>query len=426
MRPQYSITQFLRTLKPILVLVITLLLGCVSAQRNNVVYRPLGLDEEKHRKWKAITTNQAYADQPASVPVNPSIAKSGDGDVFAPRKIAHRTSLAIVEFNDQGLLKADQQLIQLMDSLSERPSGKPLLLVLFVHGWNHDASPMDANLNSFRAFLSGLDRDPAIRGEIVGVFTGWPGNVSPYAGKQPFSAVESVHQFLSFGDRFRGAQRIGRLSCTETLLSIIASAKTERLRNGQTKMRNRKQVTSIVAGHSMGGLIVERSFLQALLGYKIINVPTDDRLRDLDQTALAAVEGYQAIEKKLTETKTKSRSKRDDLQTEYGNLTNQWKGTADKLVQLEIESDKIGSNIRDTREQFNVPARQSLFLPFYDPIDKMLSTTGANPFAGLLVSIRSLLLPPKEAKSGSPGGRRSIQVFKSPLRHYIPPPPKIT
>ena len=215
-------------------------------------------------------------EHPLSVPVTlESLTTESYSKAFEPKVIADKTRMSIVEFDDQGELKEPDQLIETTRWLRSR-GHEPILVMLFVHGWNHNAGAHDQNLAEFRNTLKDL-RTTGIypNGEILGVYLSWPGNVlnEPMPG-------DLALQFWSFGNRYRAAQRVGRLSCTEAMLSVLASARLEG--NGsEMKARERKDVQTVVVGHSMGGLVVERGFIQAMLGYNIINAPTNDLVEQL-------------------------------------------------------------------------------------------------------------------------------------------------
>ncbi len=248
------------------------------------VIPPAGVDSV-HRS--ASSAEQKERGNPLSVLVPPEmltpemLTAAESERLFEPQVVGEKTRLSIVEFDDQGELKQPEQLIQTTRWLRTRGSG-PILVMLFVHGWNHNAGAHDQNLADFRKTLEELRTTGVYpHGEILGVYLSWPGNVlnEPMFG-------DLALQFWSFGNRYRAAQRVGRLSCTEAMLSILASARLQG-EGAEMRARERKDVQTVVVGHSMGGLVVERGFLQAMLGYNIINAPTDDlvkQLRDSTET----------------------------------------------------------------------------------------------------------------------------------------------
>ena len=93
--------------------------------------------------------------------------------------------LAVVEFDDQGRCYDRGQ----MDGVAQRlealapdnsTTGEDVILVVFVHGWQHDARTDDDNLTAFRALLSKTveyEKRHASAGvaprPVLGVFVGW-------------------------------------------------------------------------------------------------------------------------------------------------------------------------------------------------------------------------------------------------------------
>src|SRR5688500_9173297 len=69
-------------------------------------------------------------------------------------RIDDRFKLHFVEFDDQGWLYADakQQIDWVMDDLRKilADTDKQLRLVVYVHGWKHNAEPDDADVRKFR------------------------------------------------------------------------------------------------------------------------------------------------------------------------------------------------------------------------------------------------------------------------------------
>ena len=68
--------------------------------------------------------------------------------------------LAVVEFDDQGRcydrgqMDAVAQRLEALAPNDPRQGGQDVILVVFVHGWQHDARSDDENLSAFRVLLS--------------------------------------------------------------------------------------------------------------------------------------------------------------------------------------------------------------------------------------------------------------------------------
>src|SRR5918997_520354 len=91
--------------------------------------------------------------------------------------IEHRPeySLSVIEFDDQGWYHDVAQRDALMGFLDET-ADEDLLIVVFVHGWKHNANAGDDNLRSFRSLLrdareSEDQRETSRR--VLGVYLAW-------------------------------------------------------------------------------------------------------------------------------------------------------------------------------------------------------------------------------------------------------------
>ena len=142
-----------------------------------------------------------------------------------------------------------------------------VIVITFIHGWMHNATPEDANLEHFtdlirrRAaaehdFAKETGRKPR---SIIGVYFAWRGLL----WKLP------VVSYLTFWSRKTAALRVGQLSCTEAVLRIIAAVKSR---------NNRSQC--IFIGHSFGGLILENAICKALLSAIFRTEGTDNESSD--------------------------------------------------------------------------------------------------------------------------------------------------
>jgi len=169
--------------------------------------------------------------------------------------------LAIVEFDDQGRCYDRGQ----MDGVTQRlealapdnvTTGEDVILVVFVHGWQHDARSDDDNLTAFRALLSKTveyEKDHASPGvaprPVLGVFVGW-------RGLSDFGLGDVVA-----GATFWGRQAAGQRVAVGSVRELFG--RLRHYRNRQQK-RNGKPLLVIV-GHSFGGMIVFSALAQSLI-----------------------------------------------------------------------------------------------------------------------------------------------------------------
>jgi pimeloyl-ACP methyl ester carboxylesterase len=169
--------------------------------------------------------------------------------------------LAIVEFDDQGRCYDRGQ----MDGVAQRlealapdnsQTGKDVILVVFVHGWQHDARSDDDNLTAFRALLSqtvGYEKEHASAGvaprPVLGVFVAW-------RGLSDFGLGDVVAD-ATFWTRQAAGQRVAVGSVRELF------GRLRHYRNRQQKRGGNPLL--VIVGHSFGGMIVFSALAQSLI-----------------------------------------------------------------------------------------------------------------------------------------------------------------
>lgn len=166
--------------------------------------------------------------------------------------------LAFVEFDDQGWFadrKQMEALFLLLRDLEARPgTGGEVLLVVYAHGWKHNASACDNNVVCFSRLLERLDMSErtlqrAGRRAVLGVYVGWRGlslDAGPLAN-------------LTFWTRKSTAERVGRGGVTELLTRL------NDYRGARNPEREPHRTQLVITGHSFGGLIVYSALAHALM-----------------------------------------------------------------------------------------------------------------------------------------------------------------
>lgn len=155
-------------------------------------------------------------------------------------------SLGFVEFDDQGDLWEPRQVDQLESMIREEvehPESPGALVVVFVHGWKHDATVCDENVACFRELLKGLDNLERFQAfetgveprRVIGVYLGWRGK----------SVTPPVLKEFSFYARKATAHRVGEGRMVEVLTRL------ENLRDQSNAAGGRSRL--VVVGHSFGG-----------------------------------------------------------------------------------------------------------------------------------------------------------------------------
>ena len=178
--------------------------------------------------------------------------------------------LGYVEFDDQGALFDPDRKRRMMDRIEAIGAEHPLLLVVFVHGWKHNASADDGNAASFARALrriAAMDESlcagaPCERRRVVGVYVGWRGLSLKLPGLKN----------LTFWTRKSRAHRVGTDGVTEVLneLKLIenSSQKAElaRLDAAHLPHSRRDELSRmVVTGHSFGSAVVFTALQQQIM-----------------------------------------------------------------------------------------------------------------------------------------------------------------
>ncbi|YCM46481.1 hypothetical protein V2O64_10670 [Verrucomicrobiaceae bacterium 227] len=155
-----------------------------------------------------------------------------------------RVSLAHVEIDDQGELTSREQLKRVTDHIRAE-SDEPLLLVVYIHGWNRNSSSSriegGGDLINFRKWLKEVNEaDPGQK--TMGVFVSWRGR-----------SLSTFPVGVDYFHRHAAARRMGGVAGTEVLHEIGATA---RAANAKSRI--------VMMGHSMGGAILESSFSESI------------------------------------------------------------------------------------------------------------------------------------------------------------------
>src|SRR5580658_9856705 len=169
--------------------------------------------------------------------------------------------LAIVEFDDQGRCYDRGQMDAVaarLDTLApeDGAQGEDVILVAFVHGWQHDARSDDDNLSAFRVLLNetvDYERSATAPGAkprpVLGVFVGWRG-LSDYG-------LGDVVADATFWGRQAAGQRVAVGSVRELF------GRLRHYRNRQQKRGGNPLL--VIVGHSFGGMIVFSALAQSLI-----------------------------------------------------------------------------------------------------------------------------------------------------------------
>jgi len=181
--------------------------------------------------------------------------------------------VSFIEFSDDGSFVKPRQLDAALACITQarRQNSNGALVVLFIHGWHHNANwntqtnGGDAHFADFRRVLMSLALREAERympgpagRRVVGIYLGWNGD--PKQGLiSKLTDYISAAAYASFWDRYKVATRIAEgVSIRQTLSAVIDRAK-EPLPTGATP-----DSPLLMIGHSMGALMLETAFLSVL------------------------------------------------------------------------------------------------------------------------------------------------------------------
>ncbi len=186
-----------------------------------------------------------------------------------------RYDLFFVEFDDQGWLhpqqedgsgEARQQLDFLMKALRKSATENAgISLVLYVHGWKHNAAWDDPNVNDFRNALLATslveesnEQQLGVKARrVIGVYVGWRGK-----------SLNLPEPFISstFWDRKFTAQHVAQGSARELFSSLRGLQRDQNAKDPACQRHtSRCKVRMLMIGHSFGGLILFNAISEALI-----------------------------------------------------------------------------------------------------------------------------------------------------------------
>jgi hypothetical protein len=177
--------------------------------------------------------------------------------------------MGFIEFDDQGQLYDRKQLENLLTRLEDEAKKNNLIIVVFAHGWHHNAKDQDDNIKQFKDVLDQITQEEKNNKnnsrKVAGVYLGWRGE----------SINIPLLRYITFWNRKKTAENIGRRGgVTEVLLKLEKIRNTVRVRN---KDLNHRLIT---IGHSFGGLIVYSALSNIILERFISSNSKDKNSKD--------------------------------------------------------------------------------------------------------------------------------------------------
>lgn len=164
--------------------------------------------------------------------------------------------VGFVEYTERGNDFNPKQTEQLLNMIEWQVEPDGIALVVFVHGWKHNASTEDENVRSFVHALESIQSKGVVgKKKLIGIYVGWRG----------LSLHGLQSENITFWDRKATAEEVGRGGVTKFLLDLEHISKS----NDKNFM--------MTIGHSFGGAIA-LSALHDVLLYKMLAAERGDPL----------------------------------------------------------------------------------------------------------------------------------------------------
>lgn len=208
--------------------------------------------------------------------------------------------MAVVECDEHGWFRDRTQARAVLDSVQALSRRRNVAVVLYVHGWRHNAATRDGDVRSFRGTLQylgeELQRDDLRRmrlaatgqetADVVGIYVGWRGKAWP---EIPVTALNLINYpvYFTFWSRKAAAGRVGQGDLSEFVRELDA---LQRAINEPTRQGTRTVMSLVTIGHSFGGHALFDATRQAIEGHLVsaitgaastLDAPVGSRLYDV-------------------------------------------------------------------------------------------------------------------------------------------------
>lgn len=166
---------------------------------------------------------------------------SGCGDYYEKHE---GYDLGFVEFTERGNDFAPRQTAEILSTIKDYAKTNDVALVVFIHGWKHNASTEDGNVISFNKALAHIAKSKVTGDKkLIGIYIGWRG--------MSFHGLQLEN--LTFWDRKAVAEEVGHGGVTNFLIDLehIAAQKNKHF--------------MLTIGHSFGAAIALSALHDTLL-----------------------------------------------------------------------------------------------------------------------------------------------------------------
>ena len=163
----------------------------------------------------------------------------------------HPYQLSFIEFDERGDYWDRNQIRDA--SIKIKQAGRPVLLIVFIHGWHNDASESSGDVHRFRCLLKQLGSSTAVRNLLVyGVYIGRRGESVARCGL-PLSRLLWPAKQLSLYSRKSAVERAAGHPMADAVFWMVREAR-----------KYKPGSRTILVGHSLGALALEKVLAQSL------------------------------------------------------------------------------------------------------------------------------------------------------------------
>jgi hypothetical protein len=220
---------------------------------------------------------------PLDVPCFPE--KEGCADAFLENRPEYL--LGFVEFDDLGWSWDRNQQEIVLETLEAEVADGDALMVVFAHGWKHNAATCDNNVTCFRQVLKKLhETETALAGDkgtprrIIGVYVGWRGD----------SARSKLLRQTTFYGRKSTAHKVGSGAVTELLVRL------KQIRERRHRAAPGSSTRLVIVGHSFGGALMYSATSQLIMERLALaaSSPEDPRVRGFGDLVVLVNPAFEA------------------------------------------------------------------------------------------------------------------------------------
>lgn len=158
----------------------------------------------------------------------------------------------IIQSKDHGEFWDESVAQDALEYISKVSQEKNVIVILFAHGWHHNAAPDDSNLHDFFGNLETLKQSSQSSLHIVGIYLGWRGRSLP-----------SILDYLTFWGRKFTAEKVGNGALSEFLIRL------NRIYRKRNEPQSQHFMGLVSIGHSFGSLVL-LSATRDTINYELI------------------------------------------------------------------------------------------------------------------------------------------------------------